>query len=128
MICKAIAFHDERPNGDKRRIARLCSKSSVEDMRRVIDLMRGDTAGKSAEYYDEYMRSFDLAEKQLDEIEKENLCLKINDLAVNGDDLKRAGLKGKEIGRTLGRLLDEVIDGKIKNEKSELLLSAAKDI
>ena len=45
----------------------------------------------------------------------------LRDLAVNGNDLKKRGLHGKEIGRGLQTLLNAVLDDKVKNEKASLL-------
>ena len=42
-------------------------------------------------------------------------------LAVNGSHLMQAGLKGKEIGETLERVLRAVMDGELINRKDEIL-------
>ena len=51
----------------------------------------------------------------------ENVCLSLSSLAVNGSDLMEIGLKGKEIGEWLDKLLDMVIDEKLPNERAALL-------
>lgn len=49
----------------------------------------------------------------------------LKDLAVNGKDLMSIGYKtGKELGNTLNRLLQLVIDGDCPNEKEKLLQEA----
>jgi len=45
----------------------------------------------------------------------------IGELAVNGNDLKALGLKGKEIGDTLKMMLMKIYSDKIDNNKEELL-------
>lgn len=55
------------------------------------------------------------------ELSEQNSCLKISDLSVNGNDLIALGLDGKEIGIWLNRLLELIIDDKLKNDKNELL-------
>ena len=57
----------------------------------------------------------------LREIEAEDSCLSIKDLAVNGHDIMSLGLTGREVGRALSLLLDAVIDERVKNEREELL-------
>jgi len=42
-------------------------------------------------------------------------------LAVNGSHLMQAGLKGKEIGETLERVLRAVMDGELINRKDEIM-------
>ena len=49
-------------------------------------------------------------------------CVSIKDLAVSGRDLIQAGMKpGKEIGETLDRFLDIVLEDPEKNTKEYLL-------
>ena len=47
------------------------------------------------------------------------------DLAVNGTDLRALGITGKQTGAVLHGLLDDVRAGRIANERSALLSSAA---
>lgn len=53
--------------------------------------------------------------------EAKDSCVRIKDLAVKGSDLASLGYKGKEIGEKLSLLLTDVIEGRCKNEKNELL-------
>lgn len=55
------------------------------------------------------------------ELTEQDSCLKISDLSVNGNDLIALGLDGKDIGIWLNRLLELIIDDKLKNDKNELL-------
>ena len=63
----------------------------------------------------------------LDALLAEKPCFTLKDLAVNGNDLKAAGLEGKAIGQTLNSLLESVMDGRIQNDK-EALLAALKSL
>ncbi len=63
----------------------------------------------------------------LDALLAEQPCFTLKDLAVNGNDLVAAGLKGKEVGETLQRLLEEVMDGRTENTREALLASLASD-
>ena len=63
----------------------------------------------------------------LDEIQAENACLTLKDLAVNGHDLMQLGFTGKAIGETLNALLEQVMDEKLPNEKEALLQFAAEN-
>ena len=47
-------------------------------------------------------------------------CLTLKDLAVNGRDALAAGLSGPDIGRALNRLLDQVAEGSLPNERDIL--------
>lgn len=48
-------------------------------------------------------------------------CFTLKDLAVNGNDLKAAGMEGKAIGETLDALLEAVMDGNVENSRDALL-------
>ena len=57
----------------------------------------------------------------LDALLAEQPCFTLKDLAVNGNDLKAAGLNGKAVGETLNALLEAVMDGKVENSKESLM-------
>lgn len=65
------------------------------------------------------------AEKEIlgiiDNIVRNNECYSLSTLAVNGSDLSAMGIKGRRIGETLNALLEEVIAGKVKNVREELI-------
>lgn len=58
---------------------------------------------------------------RINEIIDNNECYSLATLAVNGSDLSAIGIKGKKIGETLNRLLNEVMEGKVENVKEELI-------
>ncbi len=61
-------------------------------------------------------------EEIMNEIIEANQCYSLKTLAVSGQDLLDAGIpKGKNIGRILNLVLNEVIEGKLDNEKNSLL-------
>ena len=61
----------------------------------------------------------------LSQIREEKDCLSVRDLAVNGHDLMDLGISGKDVGRTLNALLEQVLDERLPNER-EALLGAVK--
>ena len=48
-------------------------------------------------------------------------CYREDMLALKGDDIASEGFVGKEIGGALHYLVEAVIDGRVKNEKPELM-------
>ena len=121
-----IEQHMTKIEPDKRILRRRLSKLGRETLERLLLLQETDMGskgtGKPAE-----MTQFSQIRHILSEIEAENACLSLKDLAVNGHDLMAIGITGREIGLTLNRLLDLVMDEKIPNEKNTLL-NAATDI
>ena len=72
----------------------------------------------------EEMIQFSLLRQLIAEIEAENACLSLKDLAVSGHDMIALGYTGKEIGQMLTLLLDLVLDEQIPNERDALLRHA----
>ena len=64
------------------------------------------------------------AERIAEEILSADECRRVSQLAVNGQDMMRLGLRGKEIGDTLAALLDAVMAEKAENN-AECLLELA---
>jgi len=57
----------------------------------------------------------------IDMILKEKQCYCLKDLAINGNDLKKLGYKGKDIGNTLKDILERVIQEKLENNYYEII-------
>lgn len=59
------------------------------------------------------------------EIKEKGLCCSVSEMNISGSDLKNLGFVGRDIGNTLERLLDGLIDGKYENEREILIKQAA---
>ena len=51
----------------------------------------------------------------------ENACYSLSQLAVNGQDAAKAGLRGPAIGNALNQLLLRVVKGQLPNDRQALL-------
>ena len=72
--------------------------------------------------FDSEFYELEETEKIMNEIIRTKQCYSLETLAINGQDLIDAGVpKGKNIGIILDILLNEVIEGKLVNEKDSLL-------
>ena len=107
---------------DPKLLRRQLSRYGEENVRLLLALQRADLGGKGTTEDGRYFQTVACA---LDAVLAEESCLKITDLAVNGNDLKQLGLTGREIGKCLQFLLDQVLDEKIENNKEPLLQIAA---
>ena len=47
-------------------------------------------------------------------------CYRLKDLKINGEEMIRIGFRSQEIGKVLQTLLEQVIEGKLPNEKTSL--------
>ena len=95
---------------NKKEVRRYISKFGHDDYAMLLEFRKSCMLG-----------GYDYALELLREVEREDSCLSIKDLAVNGHDVMRLGFNGREIGYALSYLLDAVIDERVKNNRDELL-------
>ena len=69
---------------------------------------------------------FDRYSKMISELIKENACLTLRQLDVNGRDLNNIGIKGRNTGNVLNELLKLAVSGEIPNQHN-ILLEHAKE-
>lgn len=108
-------------NLDRSFLLRKLNRFGETDLRDLIRIHRADriaTGYSSPEREDRRMKE---RLDALDALLAEKPCYTLKDLAVNGHDLQAAGLCGKEIGETLQRLLEDVMDGRVENSRDALL-------
>lgn len=113
-----IRYHDSVLEED--RIRRWLNKLGEETFFDLLRIQRGDTAALDPAYCTRDQR-FDCLEKLAKEVLAEAPCLQIRDLAIHGHDLMALGLRGKAIGWGQRFLLDQILEGRVPNEKAELL-------
>ena len=89
-------------------------------MRFLLEVKRADIAAHSSKsaYRLPELSEF---EKLLDQVIKEKQCCSYSAMAINGKDLIAMGMTpGAAIGKVKKQLLNEIIDGVLRNEKEAL--------
>lgn len=125
-VLELVEKHDAPIESSQRAVKRVLNKLSEEQFFNLIALKRADNLGQSREFRNRQVY-YDRLEEIAGEIIEQEQCFSLKDLCVNGSDLISIGFKpGKEIGEMLKFLLEEVIDGKIENERQKLLDLAQK--
>ncbi len=121
-VVTLIDRHMTKIEPNKKTVRRWLSRLGPETMDQLLQLQEADMGskgtGKPAE-----MDQFPQLREIIQEIQAENACLSIKDLAINGHDLMALGIRGREIGQTLNRLLELVLDEQIENTNESLLRS-----
>ena len=121
-VRKLVRYHDWKIEPDPRNVRRAANKIGEDIFPMLFAVKYADVMAQS-----DYQREEKLQElKTLQEIYKEILekkeCLCLKDLAVSGNDLIAEGMKpGKEIGITLQKLLEDVLENPEHNQKEYLL-------
>lgn len=124
-VTELVYYHDAVLETDGPTIKRWLNKIGSEQFRRLLSVRRADIKGSKINYDKIRISEVDCIESKLDTILKNGECFSIKDLAINGDDLISIGFHAnKALGNTLNRLLFLVIDGKILNNKADLLNAA----
>ena len=100
---------------DKKLLRRRLSKLGKDAVHQLLALQQADIGAKPADD-----SRFAEIRRFLEEIEAENACLSIRDLALNGHDLMALGYRGPAIGQAQQWLLEQVLDEQVENEKDAL--------
>lgn len=115
-----VSYHDFEPVESKIELKRHLRTKTPEDIRTLLTIKKSDR-GALSESYRDISKGTAQTLRWLEEIESNNECCTINQLAVNGNDLIAKGLTGENVGEALSRLLDAVIEEKVANDKGALL-------
>lgn len=124
-IGELVEWHDHRVETEKG-VRRMLNRFGEQDFRNLLAIQRADNMGQ-AEAFRYRQKDIDRLEALLNRELEKGSCFSLKQLAVNGSDLLERGLSGPEIGRTLQRLLDQVMDGTLPNDRAALLASLEKE-
>ena len=124
-VVRLCELHMTLIQPEKKIVRRWLGKLGPDLMEKLLTLQEADMLGKGIPEGDE-LDQFPKLRKLIAEIQADNACFSLKDLAVRGGDLMAMGYTGKEIGTCLNRLLELVIEEKLPNEK-EALLNWAKE-
>ncbi|MBQ7370482.1 MAG: HD domain-containing protein, partial [Blautia sp.] len=121
-VCHLIRWHDDRPNPDKRSVRRAVNRIGEDMFPLYLEIRRADTLAQSEYKRKEKLEMIDGVERCYQEILEAKDCVSLRTLAVSGKDLIAAGYRpGKELGSTLQRLLEHVLEHPEDNQKEILL-------
>ncbi len=121
---RIVRYHDIPVDTSRRYIRRQLAKHGAEVFE---DIMNAHIADDSAKF-DFCRERIPKAREAIaiaQEISAQQPCLSVRTLAVSGNDLKSIVPPSPLMGEILSKLLEEVVDEKLPNEKSALLKRAA---
>ena len=124
-VVELVYYHDATFEVGKKYVKRWLNKIGEKQFRRLLQVKKADNKAQNLELSFDRIKELSEIETLIDEVLQEDECFSLKDLAVNGKDLIGVGYKsGKELGNTLNKLLQLVIDGDCPNEKEKLLQEA----
>jgi tRNA nucleotidyltransferase (CCA-adding enzyme) len=122
-VCELIRYHDVRLNENN--IIKWLHKTGEKKMHELLVVMAADAKAHSKATGEETLRRLSAALSALEKTISEKRCFSLRELAVSGRDLICLGMaEGPGIGTVLDRLLCEVMDEKLPNERAALLDAA----
>lgn len=121
-VCGLVRYHDKNPALSGKAIRRAVFMAGRQRYPELFEIKRADILAQSDYQKREKLNYLEEYERIYEEIINRGECLSLKELAVDGSDLIKAGVKpGKEIGQILKQLLDLVIDEPEKNTKEYLM-------
>ena len=105
---------------EKKTVRRWLGRLGEDRMQRLLQLQEADLFGTGTRKQSDLALFLEIR-CLMAEIQAENACLSLKDLAINGRDLTALGYEGPAIGKMLNFLLEQVLEEKIPNEKTALL-------
>ena len=102
-------------------LLRTLNRFGEEDLRALFVIHFADRTATGYSSREREARRLAERTAALDALLAEQPCFTLKDLAVNGNDLKAAGLEGPAVGNALQQLLGAVMEGTVANEKGDLL-------
>ena len=121
-VCRLVKYHDERPELTPRNVRRMVHRVGLDYMDDLLTLQHGDVLGQSLYEQQNKLERLEALRQMYDVIVKEQQCVQIADLQLNGKDIMEAGIpKGPLIGEALEHLLDMVIEDPTRNNKEFLM-------
>lgn len=128
-VCRLVLYHDYGNDMEPeiRVVRRAVNKIGEDIFPELLQVKKADVLAQSMYLRDEKLESLEKWEELYQEIVKEDQCISLKNLAVNGKDLIAAGRKpGKEMGVILNRLLELVLEHPEYNNREILLKEAEK--
>ena len=89
--------------------------------------MKSDSRAKQSICF-ERVQILEAMEAKAERILENKECISVSQLDIKGTDIAALGAQGSRIGEVLDELLSMHIDGKVRNEKNELLAAAERII
>ncbi len=115
-----IEKHMTHPEPNAKFLRRWLSSLGAENVDMLLTLQAADMGSKGTGK-PENSSFFPQLREIIAQIQAENACLSLKDLAVDGHDLMALGLTGRAVGNTLQQLLELVVEEALPNEKEALL-------
>ena len=120
-----VREHDRKLYADRPLLRRFLHQLGEDLLRKLLEVQWADASGKYEKYLAATEERLTAVRNLMNQILLEGDCCQLSSLAVNGNDLRAAGIpEGRQVGELLQTLLEEVMEDRLPNEKNRLLEEA----
>lgn len=123
-VCTLIKYHYVIPVDDKTVVKKLLSRMGEKNFIRLLEVLKGDSRAKQSIFL-EKLSAVDSMKILMYDIIGSGEAFSEDMLAINGNDIERHGFSGREIGIAKSRLLELVMEGKLRNTREALTAALA---
>ncbi len=128
QVVNLVGLHMTLLEPIRKTLRRRLSRLGRETVDQLLQLQLADMGSKGTGN-DQELIPFHQVQELLAELYEEAACLTVSDLAVSGSDLIALGYTpGKALGDCLAKLLNQVVDETLPNEKTALLEAAKAEL
>lgn len=118
QVERLVQLHDYLLGQEQKIVQRRMAKLGEDTVRRLLRVKKGDCSAQGI--FSIHLAELWQTEQLVETICAADGCFCLKDLAIDGHAVRELGFCGPEIGLMLRRLLDQVIDGQIPNQRAAL--------
>ena len=128
IVTKLVKYHDYRPEPEPTAVRWALNKIGDDLFPIFLEVQWADNSAKSEFGLDDKFDRVQAVSDVYDDVLKNRDCVKLSDLAINGNDVLALGVTGKEVGRILNLALKLVVEDPDMNEHDSLVAFAKHEI
>lgn len=121
IVCGIIVRHDSYPKPNRNSVRRDIAATGAKLWWMTDVLRRADNSAKADGAYSDDGRYFEAVESHARAVFRDGDCVSPEMMDIDGGDILRLGVSGPVLGDVKRRLFDEIVDGKIENERTRLI-------
>ena len=123
-VVTLVREHDRRIPSTERAVGRALRRLGEETFFQLMEVQRADNLAQVDQSRQGVIRETGALALAMLAAES---CFSLGQLAIGGRELLALGYSGPAVGAELERLLDQVVDGQLPNEKEALIAQAERD-
>ena len=124
-VTDLVLYHDSVIEPTPKTVRRWLNKIGKELFSQLLDIRMADIKAHAEGTQESRIERCNALRMIMNDVVAQEQCFSLKNMNVSGDDIISIGVpEGKEVGRILKLLLDEVISGTLENDR-EVLLSRA---